>query len=85
MARSKTTTVGLVEAKKRLPELIERVTAGESVTITRHGAPVARLVRYGPGADHEKVRGSIDGLRKLRKTMRLRGMKIRNLIDEGRS
>jgi len=37
-------TVGAYEAKTRLSELLERVEAGEEITITKHGAPVARLV-----------------------------------------
>ena len=36
-------TVGDYEAKTRLPELIRLVEAGERVTITRHGRPVALL------------------------------------------
>lgn len=32
------------EAAERLPELLRRVAAGEEVTITRDGEPVARLV-----------------------------------------
>ena len=37
-------TVGSYEAKTRLPELLRAVERGESVTITRRGVPVARLV-----------------------------------------
>jgi prevent-host-death family protein len=33
------------EARAALPELVDRVAAGEEVTITRHGQPVAVLVR----------------------------------------
>jgi len=36
--------VGIYEAKTHLPALLKRVEAGETVTITRHGHPVARLV-----------------------------------------
>lgn len=39
-----TTTVGAFEAKTHLSELLARVEAGEQVTITKHGRPVARLV-----------------------------------------
>lgn len=37
-------TVGVYEAKTHLARLLERVRQGESLTITRHGLPVARLV-----------------------------------------
>lgn len=33
------------EARAALPSLLDRVTEGEEVTITRHGKPVAVLVR----------------------------------------
>lgn len=39
-----TVTVGAFEAKTHLSELLTRVEAGEQVTITKHGRPVARLV-----------------------------------------
>ena len=36
--------IGSYEAKTHLPQLLDRVARGESLTITRHGRPVARLV-----------------------------------------
>ena len=35
--------VDLADAKARLSELVDRVEAGDSIDITRHGKPVARL------------------------------------------
>jgi len=35
--------VSIAEAKRRLPELIRIVEAGESVIVTRHGKPVAQI------------------------------------------
>lgn len=40
--------VGAFEAKTRLSELLSAVEAGETVTITRRGRPVARLVPVAP-------------------------------------
>ena len=37
-------TVGIFEARTRLPELLRLAEQGESITITRRGMPVARLV-----------------------------------------
>lgn len=37
-------TVGSFEAKTKLAELLDKVEAGETVTITRRGKAVARLV-----------------------------------------
>lgn len=36
--------IGLRQAKAQLSELIDRVERGETVTLTRHGRPVARVV-----------------------------------------
>lgn len=39
------TTVTVSEARAALPQLLDRVHAGEEVTITRHGRPAAVLIR----------------------------------------
>ena len=36
-------SIGAYEAKTHLPRLLDRVARGESLTIARHGRPVARL------------------------------------------
>ncbi|MGB9347763.1 MAG: type II toxin-antitoxin system Phd/YefM family antitoxin [Ilumatobacteraceae bacterium] len=38
-------TVSVSQARATLPELLDRVSAGEEVTITRHGVAVAVLMR----------------------------------------
>lgn len=46
--------ISVYEAKTHLSRLIGEVEAGQEVTITRHGKPVARLVPIAEGADtHE--------------------------------
>jgi antitoxin (DNA-binding transcriptional repressor) of toxin-antitoxin stability system len=37
------TTHSVADAKKRLPELIDRALEGEDIVITRHGRPVVEL------------------------------------------
>lgn len=37
-------SIGAYEAKTHLPRLLDRIARGESLTITRRGQPVARLV-----------------------------------------
>lgn len=39
-------TVGVYEAKTQLPRLLKRVEAGETITITKHGHPIAQLIPY---------------------------------------
>lgn len=38
-------TMTVSEARAALPEILDRVLAGEEVTLTRHGEPVAVVVR----------------------------------------
>jgi prevent-host-death family protein len=39
------TTISITEARASLPDLIDRVAGGEEITLTRHGSPVAVLIR----------------------------------------
>jgi antitoxin (DNA-binding transcriptional repressor) of toxin-antitoxin stability system len=39
--------VGVLEAKTHLSALLDEVSAGGEVVITRHGKPIAKLVRSG--------------------------------------
>ncbi len=74
--------IGVYEAKTHLPRLLDEVERGESVTITRHGRPVARLVPI--GGRRRSAGEAIDALREFRKGNRLDGLTIRELIEEGR-
>jgi prevent-host-death family protein len=77
------------EAKTRFGELLERVTQGEEVVITRHDKPVARLIPEGPPRQ-EEVRRSVAGLRELQQRIgrrtkaKLSDRDARSAIDEGR-
>jgi prevent-host-death family protein len=75
--------IGSYEAKTHLPRLLDEVARGESITITKHGVPVAVLVppvESGLAGAHEAAAG----LRAFRRSHGLRGLTIRQLIDEGR-
>lgn len=39
------TQLSVTEARASLPELLDRIAEGEEVTITRHGQPVAVILR----------------------------------------
>jgi prevent-host-death family protein len=75
--------IGAYEAKTHLPRLLDEVAAGETITITKHGVPVALLVPPA-GPPKAAVRDAIDGLRAFRVAHPLRGVTIRELIEEGR-
>lgn len=75
-------TVGAYEAKTHLPRLLEEVEAGSSVTITRHGRPVARLVgiRGTSAPDADLVTRFAEARRG-----RTLGTSLREAIEEGRA
>ena len=75
--------IGAYEAKTHLPRLLDEVAAGETISITKHGVPVALLVPP-EGAAVADVRDAIAALRQFRTGHPLRGVTIRELIDEGR-
>jgi prevent-host-death family protein len=78
------TSVAHVDANDRLDELLDRVEHGEEVTITRLGKPVARLVPVSREIDREFAKIAAAGLREMSADLRLDGLKIKDLIDEGR-
>ena len=75
--------VGSYEAKTHLPKLLERVQQGERIVITKHGHPVAELVPY-RGNSPESVRKAVDRLKANRNGRVLGGLKIKELITQGR-
>jgi len=74
--------VGVYAAKTNLPRLIEEVERGETVTITRHGKPVARLVPV--DRSREDVSALIETILEERAGRSLGGLTIKELINEGR-
>jgi len=77
-------TVGAYEAKTHLSELLERVQAGEEITITKHGAPVAKLVPITKEVSTEERTAAIRRIQKLSSGLSLGEWKIKDLIREGR-
>ena len=75
--------IGAFEAKTHLSSLLDKVTQGEDVLITRRGVPVARLVPAGQ-AQRAKTESTIEELRSLRASMKLGGLGWKELRDEGR-
>jgi prevent-host-death family protein len=58
--------VGSFEAKTKLSELLDKVEAGETVTITRHGKPIAQLVPAQPDHDPEAMRALVEEIKRTR-------------------
>jgi len=79
--------VGSFEAKTKLAELLDKVESGASITITRRGKAVARLMPMGAGDREAQLQEVIDEILRTRKGQD-RGAKpgstIRELIKAGR-
>ena len=79
-------TVGAYEAKTHLSRLLNEVAAGETITITKHGVPVAQLVPM-PERRRPDVGKAIDEWREFRRKHNITlgdDLTIRELIEEGR-
>lgn len=76
-------TIGAYEAKTSLSKLLERVNKGEKISITKHGVIVATLQ---PPATAKKSNPGqvIAALRMFRDKHRLKGISLREMIEEGR-
>ena len=77
--------VGVRYAKTHFSELLARVAKGEEITITLRGAAVARLVSLKEKPTLQHRREAIESMRKLANQSSLGGLKIKDLINEGRS
>jgi prevent-host-death family protein len=75
--------IGTFEAKNRLSSLLDMVAAGEEVTITRNGKPIARLVPV-ETRDVESVRKAAEGLKAIRARSRPGPESLKDLVNEGR-
>jgi prevent-host-death family protein len=72
------------EAKTHLPQLLDEVERGETIVITRHGSPIARLV---PEADRRLVeaREAVAAIKTLRKGAgKITVEELLSMRDEGR-
>ena len=76
--------IGAFEAKNKLGALLDAVEKGEEVVITHRGRPVARLVPAGAGFDRVKARQAVENIIARSKGATLGGIKIKDLINEGR-
>jgi prevent-host-death family protein len=73
--------VGAFEAKTKLAELLDKVEAGESVTITRRGKEVAKLVAVRSADEQARLQALIDEIKRTR-VGRDRGAKPGSTIPE---
>jgi prevent-host-death family protein len=76
--------VGAFEAKNRLGALLDEVERGSEIIITRRGKAVAKLVPADASHNRETARAAAARIKARRKGVTLGGLKIKDLINEGR-
>jgi prevent-host-death family protein len=76
-------TVGAFDAKTHLNQLLQKVSQGETIRITRRGVPIAKLVPADFG-ERQDPRALAQEIREARKGANLGKTTIRELINEGR-
>lgn len=76
--------VGALQAKNDLGHLLDLVEQGEEIVITRDGRPVARLARETGVRDPAAALAAAERIIANRKGKSLGGLKIKNLIEQGR-
>ncbi len=77
------TEVGASEARASLSRLLDQVERGERFTIRRYGKPVARLIPVSE-LNRDERQQVIAELKALRAGRTLRGLSVREIIDNGR-
>jgi len=80
-------SVGAYQAKTHLPQLLDRVECGETITITRHGKPVAKLIPAAVDTAKPDVRKVIEEMKRFQAEQGPTlgpDLSIRDLIEEGR-
>ncbi|MDX9753176.1 MAG: type II toxin-antitoxin system prevent-host-death family antitoxin [bacterium] len=73
----------MAECQNSFSEIIAMVNEGNEFIITQRGIPVARLIPVGKILQ-EAVKTALERAKQLRETLSLKGLKIRDLIEDGR-
>ena len=84
MSEPTVSVVGAHVATTHFSELLDRVVAGEEITITRDGSPIARLVPVRESSTFDSRRHAIAAMRELASRNRLGDLRVKDLIAEGR-
>ena len=81
--KARASTIGAFEAKNTFSELLDQVSRGAEITITKHDRPVARLVPASAAGARERKKAAAE-LRAMSQRYSLKGFSARELIEAGR-
>ncbi len=77
-------TIGALEAKNRLSELLKRTEQGEIFQITRHGQPVGKLMPPDVRSDPRAIAQAVEILKGMRGMLsKMKRAEFLNLKHEG--
>jgi len=81
-------TIAVFEAKSRLSEILAAVELGQEFTVTKRGAPIARIIPYRDAqsdkAAQKARRQLIAHCLQARNAAPVEGFDVRSAIEEGR-
>jgi prevent-host-death family protein len=77
-------TIGSFEAKTHLSALLDRVAKGETIIISRHGVPAAKLAPLAEPEQRMNHQQIVQEMRALRKRVKPGNMNLREMINQGR-
>jgi len=77
-------TIGSFEAKTHLSALLDRVAKGETIIISRHGVPAAKLAPLAEPEQRMNHQQIVEEMRALRKRVKPGNMSLRDMIKQGR-
>jgi prevent-host-death family protein len=63
--------ISVTDAKAQLTELVRRTEAGDEIVLTRHGQPVAKLVKIRAARDRKTRRGAVAAMRQAARSQAL--------------
>lgn len=75
--------VSSYEAKTHLSSLLGQVANGKSITITKHGVPIAEITPV-PSNRKKDPKKTVEELKSFRKGLKLGKLTVRKMIEEGR-
>jgi prevent-host-death family protein len=76
-------SIGAYEAKTHLASLLERVSKGETILITKHGEPIA-ILKPAHRKPKKPVSDVIDEMKEFRSKHSLKGLSVKKMIETGR-
>ena len=76
--------VGIYEAKAKLSDLVDQVSRGGEVTITKHGKAIAKLVPARARKPDSEQAAVIREILEFSKTIKAKPFNLRKAIESGR-